>query len=177
MRSSPGQGYLRCDSIINFHDSWSPQKEGALSDWAAERGEQKGNADNSSRQTCMAAETLLLAVLPLLVRFPSIHNNTVRLYWSRWGNFLFTERCPEKSQSSGPAAVQRGSPWAQRGTICAALCLCCWVSEWLYIKFEINNCCQCHRIKRELCTNYASMSLKSQSGCFYPAAVDLRRQH
>lgn len=37
----------------------------------------------------------------LFGRSSRIHSKNVRLYWSRWGNSLLTERCPQESQSSG----------------------------------------------------------------------------
>lgn len=56
-----------------------------------------------------SGDTLLLAALLLFVRSSRIHNNNVRLYGSRRENSLFTERPPEKSQSSGSAVVQRST--------------------------------------------------------------------
>lgn len=56
-----------------------------------------------------SGDSLLLAARLLFVRSSRIHNNNVRLYWSRWGNSLFTEGSPEKSQSSGSATVQRST--------------------------------------------------------------------
>lgn len=63
MRSSPGQGYLRCDSVINFHDSWSPQKRRAC--WVTrqlKKESRRGNADDSSQQTSTAEGTHLLSL-------------------------------------------------------------------------------------------------------------------